>query len=531
MRYRQKTDAICKIILFFTLIILSSCQKITTPEPLIEGTIIVDNQQIACQVSPGSTVSECLETSGVTLTELDRVTPDTFSRINQSGITIKVVRVTEEFILEEVIIPYDQQTIHNESFPEGESRLVQAGINGLEEITYRFTYEDGVEVSKTVFKANLIQEPVPEITMIGVKSPLLSINLPSPLVYLTGGNAWMMVDKTENRFPLVTTGDLDGRVFELSPDGLWLLFTRAEIENEEIINSLWVASLDIENPQMIDLGVNNIIHFADWHPFEPLQIAFSTVEPRDTAPGWQANNDLIMVSIDPESETTQKETIIDINAGGIYGWWGTNYLWSPNGKMAFVRPDSVGEINLETGTLQTFFEVTPYNTREDWAWTPGISWDNSGKILLVVTHPADINNENQENDKRFNLSAFILESNLLIDIVTNSGMFAYPSAAPNNVSEILQNKIVYLQAIFPESSQDSRYKIVVMDSDGSNKKVLFPDEGSPGIAPQQVKWIRSEDQNHASIGFIYQGNLWIYDLTNASAHQITGDGLTTRLDW
>ncbi len=512
-------------------LILIACEAQRPEEVLLEGVIIVDGQESAYTIDPDTKVGTLLEEAGISLSAQDKVIPDINTFIREPGITIKVIRVTESFTVEEIIIPYAQQTIRNESLPEGETRLVQAGENGIQETTYRHTYEDGVEVSKTIFETTIIQEPKPEITMIGVQSPLQAIILPEPLAYLSGGNAWIMRDTTENRIPIITTGDLDGRIFSLSPDKNWLLYTRAETEDEETINTLWVINLDPDNPINIDLGARNIIHFADWHPLEEHRLAYSTVEPRETAPGWQANNDLVLLSFDPQEETFEEEIILESNAGGLYGWWGTDFLWSPTGELAFTRPDAVGIIDFENQTLTTLLEITPYNTREDWSWIPGISWDQAGEILLVSTHPAEKNLENPEDSVQFNLSALILEENLQIDIVNNSGMFAYPSSAPKSVPTSCNNKIAYLQAIFPEDSDDSRYYLVIMDADGSNKTRLFPDEGSPGLSPQQVQWNEPVESQQAAIGFIYQGNLWIFDLINGSAHQITGDGLTSKLDW
>ncbi len=516
----------------FFLFMLTSCLQEPPEENTVQGVITVDNTSIAFKAAQGTTVKSILDSADIEFSTQDKIVPELSVKIMDDNITIKITRITENFLLEEQTIPYEQQTIRNESLLEGETRLVQAGKNGLLEITYRYVYEDGVQVSKTVFKSTIIEEAIPEITMVGVKSPLLAIKLPTTLVYLTGGNAWLMQESTENRFPIITTGDLDGRVFELSPDKKWLLFTRTSTDPEDTqINSLWAASLDQEEPQLINLETSNIIHYADWHPSNPYTLGYSTVEPRETAPGWQANNDLILLTFDPEDESITKTTILDINAGGLYGWWGTTFQWSPNGELAFARPDAVGLINLEDKTQTTLIEITPYNTREDWAWTPGLSWDASGDILYFINHTNLDNLQNPEDSSSFNLAALIIDANLQIDIVQNSGMFAYPAAAPDNVTSVCSNKIAFLQAVFPEKSQSSRYRLVLMDADGSNKMTLFPEEGSPGLNPQQVKWANTTDTGKTMISFIYQGNLWIFDLMDVSPHQITSDGLTTNIDW
>ena len=56
---------------------------------------------------------------------------------------IRLVRVTEEFEIEQVVIPYEQQTLRNQSLPVEKEVLIQKGKEGLQEITYRRVYEDG----------------------------------------------------------------------------------------------------------------------------------------------------------------------------------------------------------------------------------------------------------------------------------------------------------------------------------------------------------------------------------------------------
>ena len=41
--------------------------------------------------------------------------------------------------------------------------------------------------------------------MVGVQAPFAPISIPGKLIYLTGGNAWMMEGTTSTRRPLVTS--------------------------------------------------------------------------------------------------------------------------------------------------------------------------------------------------------------------------------------------------------------------------------------------------------------------------------------
>jgi hypothetical protein len=114
-------------------------------------------------------------------------------------------------------------------------------------------------------------------------------------------------------------------------------------------------------------------------------------------------------------------------------------------------------------------------------------------------------------------------------------MFAYPIASP--AKELLSGEksyqIAFLQAIFPVQSETSRYRVVVMDRDGSNRKVLFPEEGSPGLDPQELVWSPQalKEQGNLVIAVLSENNLWFVDSVSGQAWQITGDGLTSRVDW
>jgi len=66
-----------------------------------------------------------------------------------------------------------------------------------------------------------------------------------------------------------------------------------------------------------------------------------------------------------------------------------------------------------------------------------------------------------------------------------------------------------------------------MDRDGSELQALFPEESRTGLEPQEIVWGPVD----GLIAFIYNGNLWILDPSTNQAQQVTGDGLTGKLDW
>lgn len=534
--------------------LLAGCAPAEATTAMIRIVVEVDGKQMALQVPSGVTVQSALQQGGITLNTLDRVEPPSYTILADND-TIKVTRIREVFSVEEMIIPFERQTVHNESLPEGKTLLVQQGVNGIEQVTYRQVFEDDREISNEIFKKEILSEPLPEILMVGVQKPFTPVTIPGKIAYLTGGNAWIMEESTGARRPVVTTGDLDGQIFALSPKGDWLLFTRlsngaddatgdqgadqeAGEEAEDLqINTLWAIDLTTEGSKPIDLKVENVVHFAAWVPGKGLTITYSTVEPRSTAPGWQANNDLQMLTFSYTGAIGKQETILDTNMGGLYGWWGTNFAWSADGAMlAYARPDEVGLVDLEAKSQVPLASLLPFQTGSSWAWVPGLGWSVNNDVLYTVTHVPKAGLDSPEASPLFDLAGIALSQDPLgaggplISVVPQAGMFAYPVPAPMKIGPGYD--VAYLRAIFPEQSDSKRYRLAIVDRDGSNNRVIFPAEDRQGLEAQRVVWSPEPLLNESLwLGVIYQGNLWLVDSRTGEAQQITGDGLISRIDW
>lgn len=492
--------------------------------------VTADGGTHEARVSAGSTVLQALQQAGFAPGELDKADPP-FYTVLSNGDSVKLVRVKDEFQAETVIIPFDHQTVRNETLAEGETRLVQAGVNGKQEVTYRRLLEDGVEVSKTVVKTVVLQEAVPEITMVGAQTSFTPLTIPGVLAYLAGGNAWIMDGSTANRRLIVSTGDLDGRIFSLSPDGQYLIFTRkSKKPADQEINTLWVVRVMNTTPKPQWLGAYNVVHFAAWIPGTN-SIAYSTVEPRGTAPGWQANNDLWRVSVTAGGSPRK---VLDANSGGVYGWWGMSFVYSADGRLAYARPDGIGLVDQDGGYLKPLMDITPYNTHSDWAWVPAIAWGSDGETIFVATHapaPAPVSDD---ESPYFDLSAVSLQNKVSAPMIQQTGMFSYPSASPlrqSGTEKVYQ--VAYLQAIFPDQSETSRYRLMIMDRDGSNRLALFPPQDAGGIEPQTPVWSPKPipGQTGDFLAVVYQGNLWLVDSGSGQSFQVTGDGLISVIDW
>jgi hypothetical protein len=528
-----KNRLINLFLFIISLIILTGCSSPKVLQADTTVSVTVDDIKQQTTIQAGGNVQAALDSLGVELGTLDRVEPPLYTIITE-GISIKIIRVREEFKTEQEVIPYLHQELRSESISLEETRLVQPGVSGLKELTYRIVYEDGLEIISTIVKDVVVRPAVPEIVMIGVQTPSSPLTIPGKLAYLSGGNAWIMNGSTAIRRPLITTGDLDGRIFELSPKGDWLLYTKKSTKPpDQEINTLWVVSTEKDSPIPINLKISNVVIFASWVPDQSGMIAYSTVEPRDGSPKWQANNDLYTFAFSSSGWTSKPKLIVDANSGGTYGWWGTNYKWSPDGNfLAYARPDEIGIVDLDEGRLKPLTSITPFQTRRDWAWIPGISWGADSNSIYISTHAPSESLVSAEESPFFNLAAISMKNSTNVQLIQQTGMFSYPTSSPKLSGSGDDFKVGYLQAIFPDQSETSRYRLIVMDRDGSNRKNIFPPEGQTGIEPQAPIWAPISTSIKAEyISFLYQGNIWLVDTLSDFSQQITGDGLIERVDW
>ncbi|MDP1545355.1 MAG: G5 domain-containing protein [Anaerolineales bacterium] len=525
-RLRLRPRLFLALLTFSTLIF--ACRSPQLGED-ITVTITADGLTREVSVPVGSAVSQALQTAGLATGSLDETEPPLYTVLG-NGDTVTLTRVIEQFDTEQVVVPFERQIIRNETLAEGETRLVQAGVNGLEELTYRRILEDNVEISKTVVKTVVLKESLPEIVMVGAQSSYAPLNIPGTLAYLAGGNAWIMEGSTANRRVIVSTGDLDGRIFTLSPNGEYLVFTRKSNKPaDQEINTLWAVRARNLDPKLISLQAKNVVHFAAWIPGSN-SVAYSTVEPRNAAPGWQANNDLYRVSITGGSP----RRLLSANSGGVYGWWGMSFAFAPDGRLAYARPDGIGLVDQDGGYLKPLLGITPLNTHSDWAWIPPIAWGADGNSLYFVSHAPAPSPIASEESPYFDLSAISFSSEAAVSFINSAGMFSYPSVSPMRTEgREKYYQVAYLQSIFIEQSDTSRYRLMVMDRDGSNNRLLFPPADANGIEPQIPAWSPAplERQSGDFLAVVYQGNLWLVDSGSGDTYQVTGDGLVGKIDW
>ena len=476
----------------------------------------------------GSTVEQALQELKVKYQPEDIITP-VLSTVLSEDTTVKITSVTFEEEQKEQPIPFKSLTVQNESIPEGETYIIQAGQNGSEKITIKSTYEDGVLVSQVTSERNVIRDAVPEILMYGVKAEHAPIQIPGKIVYISNGSAWLLENTTGNRIPIVTSGDLDGRVLDLSSDGEWLLYSRKT--QNDAINSLWMLHITDWNAKPIDLRISNVIHFAAWLPGEARRLLYSTVTPQESAPGWKANNDLLFRLVSDTGMLMEDETIVQANDEGPYGWWGTEFYLSKDGRtLLYATPGSIGKIDRLTGEKKELTKIQPYEkTRSDWAWIPGVTWSSDETAAFFAFHGEIEGTTKSYDPTDFNIGKINLTDGQAAEIKSGTGLFSQPAASP--LFEDGSSYIAYMQTISPLQSESSRYHIMLMDSDGGNAKAVFPLDEEDYVTPQRVIWSPTTVANQSWIAIIYKSNIWLVNPFTGIYNQITIDQSVTKMIW
>jgi hypothetical protein len=510
----------CVWILLF-LLTLVGC----TPEPAARVFIEVDGARRLVAVGDLQTVGDVLTQQDITLGLQDRVEPPSFTLLTPN-LAIRVVRVLEREIPEEQTIPFGRETRRDASLPQGESRLLQLGTNGREAITVRVTLENGVEVSREVVSREVVTTPINEVYVIGTKGSGTPVTISGTIVYLQQGNAWLMREDSSRKRALTLTGDLDGLVFALSPDGRWLLFTREPIGGASgqggPLNSLWLLDTRIVNEEPRPLDVENVL-WADWQPCPaaadcPLQVAFSTGVRVPTPPGWRANNDLQRFGMNTDGARGEVVPVISTSLP-IFGWWGRQWAWSPTGQeIAWGDATRLGVVALASREERVLAQFQHFETEASWVWTPQIAWSPDGQYLAATIHRADEGTA-PEDSTRFDLLRFEPSTNQFVALEENVGPFAMPSW-------VTSSRIVFGQVEDRSNPVTSRYTIMARQGTGTPQP-LFPAANQPGVdVPVTVT-----NPTGDAILVLWQGDLYLLSLTNPIPLPLTNEGGTSHARW
>ncbi|MDQ7037061.1 MAG: G5 domain-containing protein [Anaerolineae bacterium] len=372
--------------LWICLFFLAACQGQSTEVTMLIY-VQVDNIERTFSVGESMTVEEFLTQPQVDVQwdENDRLVPPPFTQITD-GTRITIVRVDEEETCETEEIPFEVEVIQNESFAPDDERVTQSGQNGVQRRCFRVILENGVQSERIpIGQPEVITEPINEIRVVGIDQVIEPFAISGTIAYINNGNAWVIRRNSTEKRPLTTNSDLDSMVFALSPNGQHLIYTREPEDTESFVNELWLINT-ANDPIPLRLTATDVL-YAEWLSEPENTISYSTSEIQDIAPGWKSLNNVWLERIDINNGASLSiRQVVSESGGGLYGWWGTVYKWSPDGEnLAWVQADSTGVFNDE-GEQIALLNYPVFRIFQNWSWRSNLSWSWDGTLIASTVH-------------------------------------------------------------------------------------------------------------------------------------------------
>jgi resuscitation-promoting factor RpfB len=498
---------------------------VSTP---IQVQLFADGQSLSLETEAAN-VRELLAEAGIEVGESDEVTPPLYTLL-AGGETITIVRRSESLETVSQSIPFSRRIVRSEAMDADDPpRLVQAGRPGLQETTVRIVYRDGLEAERWPTQTLVIEPPQDEIVMVGIGAARGNVSFEGVLAYISDGTAVLLRGATAFPEQLNVGGQLDGRVFSLSPSGDHLLYSRIDGDPASFNNALYVIETR-RDAEPRPLGVRDVL-WAGWNPASEAtigEIAYTTAISITTPPGWEANNDLWRGVI-PANENADfdPEQIVEAY-GALYSWWGGNFAWSPTGtQIAYSYANEIGLINLapargeeQRAVLHTFTEFDPPG---DWVWVPTLTWSPDGRFLAFTRHEGD-----NSEEALFANWAIDTTTGLAAPFVADAGMWAHPHWATHPAAA---DPIAFLRTTNPLDSQRSSYTLWLMDQDGSNARQIFPPPNENSYFPRQQGFM-AWGPTGGELAFIFNNDLYLYTLADGLARRLTdGDATNASPTW
>lgn len=127
--------------------------------------VIVDGKEMQ-YLTADETVDELLAGLDIKYGEIDKIYPETDTAI-YSDMTVKIVRVTHEEIIETQTLAYDTQIKEMPEWEKGVEKVISNGSDGEKQTTIKITYEDGIEAKRDVVDEKITKSPISYILAIG----------------------------------------------------------------------------------------------------------------------------------------------------------------------------------------------------------------------------------------------------------------------------------------------------------------------------------------------------------------------------
>ncbi len=534
----------------FLLIILivfigAACREEATDDGDIRVEVHIGDTQSTYRYDQPVDIRQFLNELNIEVNPRDIVVPPLYTPITD-GMIITITRVTEEVVCKTETLDYQEKTFPRVDLPPGSITINTPGEEGEVQICERIEYRGDEIYTTNEVSRTVLREPRDQIVYVGVEDTLDPVPIEGTIIYISNGQAYIMEDNSKRRRPIATEAGLDGRVFEISPDGRQLLYTRQTPDPGDLpfSNELW-AVLDIEaNSTPVNLRLTNVLTAA-WRPGHPNTFSYSTAIPAERGSsfqGWNAYNDLWIMRVDGTTGTQiSVQPVLDNNLSGIYAAWGTRFAWSPDGtQLAYAKADGIGLVDLESGDFSPFLVTFPHYAPaldDDWVWQPTLSWSKDNTWITLSIHGPPYGGEAPTNSGIFDIGVVSNDGSLYIqDLIRQAGMWASPTYSPvfgNELSSEIEYQIAYLQARDGLSSYGTQYDLVIADRDGSNPRRVFPAPDQTGMRPPvrlgegDFAWSPSGRQ----IAIVYQGDLWLVEVATGRVQRTTIDEQISSPRW
>lgn len=132
----------------------------------IPVSIFADGQETQVKTYK-ETVGEVLKDSPVKLNSSDKLDGCSAGDKVTRNMSIKIVRVTEELIKQDISIPFKAVRRENRRMDKGVERVVTEGKEGTRQKVFKVVYEDGKETIRELIKDAVISNPINKITEFG----------------------------------------------------------------------------------------------------------------------------------------------------------------------------------------------------------------------------------------------------------------------------------------------------------------------------------------------------------------------------
>lgn len=145
-------------------------------------TVLVDGRTLRTRTHR-QRVDEVLADLGVVLVGQDYTLPPLDAPLEQEA-TVKVVRVSERFEIEQSLIPFKTVWQPDPTLEIDHRRVIQEGARGILERRIRVRYEDGNEVARTVDGEYVVVPPTAKVVGYGTRIIVRTLETPSgPIEY------------------------------------------------------------------------------------------------------------------------------------------------------------------------------------------------------------------------------------------------------------------------------------------------------------------------------------------------------------